>query len=138
MADFETYLITWRDAERRLDERPPRERALLERIADRILAELRRRLGGPYTTQEVADLYARGTDWCTQLAVEVAPDEPWAWDPRLNADAAECIGEVQAGGDAVGDTPRLPGAENTERSIARAIPFQRAVVVAAAVVVDSG
>ena len=32
--------------------------------------------------------YDEGTGWCTDLAVEVAPDEPFAWDARVIADAA--------------------------------------------------
>ena len=50
--------------------------------------ELRRRLGGAFTLDELVDLYDEGTGWCTDLAVEVAPDEPFAWDARVVADAA--------------------------------------------------
>ena len=51
-------------------------------------SELRRRLGGAFTLDELVDLYDEGTGWCTDLAVEVAPDEPFAWDARVVADAA--------------------------------------------------
>ena len=50
--------------------------------------ELRRRLGGSFTTDELADLYDAGTDWTLDLAVNVAPGAPWAWDQRIVADAA--------------------------------------------------
>ena len=60
----------------------------LERVTREVQAELRRRLGGVFTLEELADLYDEGTGWCTDLAVEVAPDEPFAWDARVVADAA--------------------------------------------------
>ena len=88
MADFEADLAQWWDGERRLLEAPPERHALLERVVERILAELRRRLGGSFTTEELAALYERGTDWCTEIAVSVAPDDPWAWEARTVADAA--------------------------------------------------
>jgi hypothetical protein len=88
VADFDTALQQWREGERRVREASPDEQGVLERVVARIGAELRRRLGGPYTSEEVADLYERGTDWATDLAAQVAPEEPWAWDPRIVVDAA--------------------------------------------------
>ena len=35
-----------------------------------------------------ADLYDEGTGWTADRAVEVAPEEPYAWDARTVADAA--------------------------------------------------
>lgn len=67
---------------------PLHQRPALEAVVGRIEAELRKRLGGTFSTDELADLYARGTDWCTDLALVVAPDAPWAWDARTVADAA--------------------------------------------------
>jgi hypothetical protein len=61
---------------------------VFERVVDRVVGELRRRLGGPFTSSELADLYAGGTSWCTDIAVRVAPGTPDAWDPRIAADAA--------------------------------------------------
>ncbi len=88
MASFETALEQWRDGDRRLAGAPPERRRTLEAVVSEIEAELRRRLGGTFTTDELAELYERGTDWCTGLAAEVAPDAPWAWDARTVADAA--------------------------------------------------
>ena len=48
----------------------------------------RRRLGGAFTSDELAELYEHGTDWATDLAVAVAPEDPYAWDARTVADAA--------------------------------------------------
>ena len=88
MADFEGDLAEWRAAERRLEAEAPDRQRVLDRVVTAIEAELRRRLGGPFTTDELADLYEQGTDWCTDVAARVAADAPWAWDPRLVADAA--------------------------------------------------
>ena len=85
---FETALGQWREGERRMAGAPLEQRAALETVVTRIVADLRKRLGGTFTTDELADLYARGTDWCTDLAASVAPDAPWAWDARTVADAA--------------------------------------------------
>jgi hypothetical protein len=85
---FETAMQEWEDGARRLRDAAPEQRPLLERISGRILDELRRRLGGPFTTEELVELYQAGTDWCLQLAVAAAPEDPWAWDTRTVADAA--------------------------------------------------
>jgi hypothetical protein len=85
---FDTAIHQWREGERRLDEAPAPQRVALERVTDAIHRELRRRLGGAFTTDELADLYDSGTDWTLDLAVSVAPGTPWAWDQRIVADAA--------------------------------------------------
>ncbi|HWK29344.1 MAG TPA: hypothetical protein VNS09_22465 [Solirubrobacter sp.] len=85
---YETAQEQWQAGVRRLDEAPPAQQATLERVTRAIHGELRRRLGGTFTLDELSDLYDEGTDWCTDLAVQVAPEEPYAWDARLVADAA--------------------------------------------------
>jgi hypothetical protein len=85
---FENALLQWQDGLRRLNEAPPDQRRMLERVTQAIEAELRRRLGGAFTSAELAELYDQGTDWATDLAVSVAPDDPYAWDARTVADAA--------------------------------------------------
>ena len=86
---FETSLDQWREGERRLDEAPASEQDVLERVVRRITAELRRRLGGAFTAEELSDLYEEeGTGWCADLAIATAPDHPYAWDARVVADAA--------------------------------------------------
>lgn len=85
---FENAEAQWQDGLRRLAEAPPEEQRMLERVTHAIEAELRRRLGGRFTTAELADLYDQGTDWATDLAVQVAPDDPYAWDVRTVGDAA--------------------------------------------------
>jgi hypothetical protein len=85
---FDNALAQWQEGLRRLAEAPEDERRMLERVTAAVEAELRRRLGGAFTTGELADLYDQGTDWVTDLAVSVAPDDPYAWDVRTVGDAA--------------------------------------------------
>lgn len=60
----------WRDLNRIED---PRTRRLADRVVEAIRDELRRRIGATFTAAELADLYGRGTDWCLQVAIDVAP-----------------------------------------------------------------
>jgi hypothetical protein len=85
---FETAVQQWRVGERRLQKAPPDERRVLDRVVDAIVDQLRRRLGGKFTSDELADLYDRGTAWCLDIAVTVAPDDPRAWEADTVADAA--------------------------------------------------
>jgi hypothetical protein len=85
---YESAREQWDAGLRRLDEAYPEQVNTLERVTREIQQELRRRLGGAFTLEELVDLYDEGTGWCTDFAVEVAPDEPFAWDARIVADAA--------------------------------------------------
>ncbi len=71
-----------------MQDAPPERIALLERVVAILVPELRRRLGGRFSAQELADLYEAGTGWCMQTAMQVAPDHPWAWDSSVVVDAA--------------------------------------------------
>jgi len=85
---FETAVYQWQQGERRLGA-APRERApLLERVTAALLAELRRRLGGRFSTDELVELYEGGTAWCLQTAMAQAPEDPWAWEAGVVVDAA--------------------------------------------------
>jgi hypothetical protein len=88
MSDFMSASYQWREGERRVRETPPDERLAMDRVVDAIVAELRRRLGGPFMIDELVDLYDQGTGWCSDIAYSVAPGAPWAWDARITADAA--------------------------------------------------
>ena len=89
MASLDSATFQWQQGRRRLGDADPSDRAALERVTRRIVDELRRRLGGSFTTAELADLYhEQGTDWCLDLAVATAPDNPRAWDTGTVADAA--------------------------------------------------
>ena len=73
---------------RRLDRAPDDQRPVLERVTQRVEDELRRRLGGAFTIEELVELYDAGTGWCSDVAVAAAPEQPYAWDVRIVADAA--------------------------------------------------
>jgi hypothetical protein len=88
MGQFETSMYQWQEGARRVNESLPDERMAMDRVVEAVLAELRRRLGGPFTIDELVELYDQGTSWATDIAYKVAPGAPWAWDARTTADAA--------------------------------------------------
>ncbi len=61
-------MYQWREGEQRLAATPEPARADLERAADHVVEELRRRLGSSFLLDELADFYAESTDWATELA----------------------------------------------------------------------
>ncbi len=85
---FENAIYQWQQGERRLQRAPHERAALLERVIDALVAELRRRLGGRFAAQELVELYGAGTGWCLQVAMKVAPVDPWAWEAGIVVDAA--------------------------------------------------
>src|SRR5437660_7960149 len=86
---FEDVFGLWQDGERRLATAEPTDRPAQERVVDELVLELRRRLGGPFTTDELTRLYAsQGTDWAFSVATRVAPGNPAAWDMPTVAGAA--------------------------------------------------
>jgi hypothetical protein len=85
---FENAIYQWQQGERRLKQAPPERSVLLERVVDALVAELRRRLGGRFSAEELAQLYGLGTSWCLQVATDIAPENPWAWDSGVVVDAA--------------------------------------------------
>ena len=86
---FDEVIGLWLEGQRRLAQAEPAVRPALERVTDAVVQELRRRLGGPFTTAELARLYVeQGTDWCFELAIRAAPNTPEAWDLTTVAGAA--------------------------------------------------
>ena len=85
---FDTDLEQWQAGEQRLDEAPPEQRRVLDTVKRQVYDGLRRRLGGPFTTEELAALYDEGTGWISDVAVGAAPDAAFAWDVRIVGDAA--------------------------------------------------
>lgn len=85
---FENAVYQWRQGERRLRAEPAERRSLQERVTDALVAELRRRLGGRFSSDELVELYEQGTAWCLQVAMKVAPEDPWAWQAGVVVDAA--------------------------------------------------
>jgi hypothetical protein len=85
---FENAIYQWQQGERRLHAVPAERGPQCERVTDALVAELRRRLGGRFSTEELVELYGRGTAWCLQVAMRVAPEDPWAWEAGVVVDAA--------------------------------------------------
>lgn len=83
MSSFATARFVWDEGHARVRGAEPGLRAVVERVVDTIVAELRRRLGGPFTLDELVALHREGTDWAQALAVSVAPDVPEAWDEHV-------------------------------------------------------
>lgn len=84
----ETALHLWQEGQRRLREADPSDRGQLERVADAVYDELRRRLGGAFTTDDLARLYSEGSDWVLDVAMSTVPNNPNAWDAQTVAGAA--------------------------------------------------
>ena len=86
---FEDVIGLWYEGQRRLAQADPATRPALERVTNAVVEELRRRLGGPFTTSELAQLYGDdGIDWCFDIATRAAPHSPDAWDLTTVAGAA--------------------------------------------------
>jgi hypothetical protein len=85
---FETAIYQWQQGERRLRAAPPERAPLQGRVVEALVAELRRRLGGRFSSDELVALYERGTSWSLQIAMKLAPEDPWAWEQGVVVDAA--------------------------------------------------
>jgi hypothetical protein len=86
---FDDVIGLWREGQRRLAQADPAVQPALERVTEAVVDELRRRVGGSFTTEELARYYGdAGTDWIFDLAVRVAPATPEAWDLATVAGAA--------------------------------------------------
>jgi hypothetical protein len=85
---FENAVYQWQQGERRLLAESPERRSQQERVTEALVAELRRRLGGRFSSDELVELYGRGTAWCLPVAMKVAPEDPWAWEAGVVVDAA--------------------------------------------------
>ena len=83
-------LFQWEEGSRRLTELSgdPRAARTARRAVDAIRDELRRRIGPTFTAQELADLYASGTDWALEAARRAAPMTAVDLDPQAIVDGA--------------------------------------------------
>ena len=96
-------LFQWEEGYRELQAiSDPRARRLADRLIDAVREELRRRIGVTFTAAELADLYGRGTDWCLQVAIDVAPAAEG--DAQSLADAAFWL-YLRGAGDFAGGQP---------------------------------
>lgn len=70
----ENALFQWEEGHRWLQGlSDPPQRRLADRVVEAVREELRRRIGPTFSATELAELYGRGTDWCLQVAIDVAP-----------------------------------------------------------------
>jgi hypothetical protein len=85
---LENALFQWEEGWRALQSLrdDPTERRHADRLVGAIHDELRRRIGPTFSAEELAQLYAGGTDWCLEVAMEAAPAAHS--DPQTLADAA--------------------------------------------------
>ena len=63
-------MFEWQEGERAVREAEEPRRRALERATGAVLEELRRRLGSRFTLDELADLYASGVGWASDVAQE--------------------------------------------------------------------
>jgi hypothetical protein len=90
----ENALFQWEEGYRRLREassdpsiQPSIQRAL-GRMVIAVEDELRKRLGSRFSVDELASVYAQGTDWALELSLGAAPEELISWDTATVVDAA--------------------------------------------------
>jgi hypothetical protein len=83
---LENALFQWEEGHRRIEdlrEQPGKARGV-DRALEALADELRRRIGPTFTADELAGLYAEGTDWCSQVVLDVGAMA----EPQDLADAA--------------------------------------------------
>jgi hypothetical protein len=87
---LDNALFQWEEGARRLREldADPRSARNARRAVDGIRDELRRRVGPTFSSQELADVYGRGTDWCLEAARNAAPMGAVDLDPQAIVDGA--------------------------------------------------
>lgn len=66
---IENALFQWEEGEARIRDADVRDRRELDRAAYAVVDELRRRLGGRFTLDELADFYGEGTDWAADIVL---------------------------------------------------------------------
>jgi hypothetical protein len=82
---LENALFQWEEGERRLRDAEPSEKVRLQLAADRMLDQLRQRLGSEFTIQELSDLYGSEPAWLGGLP-SIAVDAAFARYAREAAD----------------------------------------------------
>lgn len=72
---LENALFQWEEGYRRLEELRADTRAYRQagRVVDAIRDELRRRVGPTFRAEQLAELYAGGTDWAAEVALAASP-----------------------------------------------------------------
>lgn len=79
--------FSWDEGLRRLEDDTglaPARHGIVEAVHE----ELRRRIGHDFSQDELADAYSTAGEWYLDLASQVAPRLPAAWEPSVTLDAA--------------------------------------------------
>ncbi len=87
---LDNALFQWEEGARRLREldSDPGAARNARRAVEAIREELRRRIGPTFSAQDLANLYAQGTDWCLEAARTAAPMAAVDLDPQAIVDGA--------------------------------------------------
>ena len=87
---LDNAIFQWEQGASRLRElsREPRSARSASRGIDATREEIRRRIGPTFTAQELAELYASGTDWALEAARHAAPMEAVDLDTEAIVDGA--------------------------------------------------
>jgi hypothetical protein len=103
----ENALFQWEEGERRIRETDEPARSDLDRAVFVVLDELRRRLGGKFTVNELASFYGEGVDWAFDIAQRQAAgtDSSWVVDAAFNRYAR---GATNYAGGRPRDVPQRP------------------------------
>ena len=106
---LENALFQWEEGERRVREAPEPRRHQLERAADTVLLELRKRLGSTFAVHELADFYGLGTDWAAELARDAGGDASLVVDAAFGRYAREAANFAGGRARERHDRPDRPG-----------------------------
>lgn len=87
---LDNAVYQWEEGYSRLRElsAQPRVGTKVLRAVDAVRDELRRRIGATFTSAQLADLYAAGTDWCLEAARVAVPEDASDFDPQAIVDGA--------------------------------------------------
>jgi hypothetical protein len=87
---LDNALYQWEEGHARLMElsREPRMAGRVTRAVEAVRDELRRRIGPTFSAGELAELYARGTDWCLEAATRAGAVDTTDLDPQAITDGA--------------------------------------------------
>jgi hypothetical protein len=87
---LDNAIFQWEEGASRLRDlsSDPRAARTAHRAVEAIRDELRRRIGPTFSSQELAELYGRGTDWCLEAARHAAPMAAVDLDPQAIVDGA--------------------------------------------------
>ena len=80
----------WAEGDRRFvrEASDPARAEMLHRQLDVVTDELRRRVGGTFTLEELADAYSGAEGWLLTVVGERAPSRGWARTASIAGDAA--------------------------------------------------